>query len=253
MLNGEQRHKGGSEVARLVARDSSGKIALFDWEATSLRRKTWLPAFRDPTMGLREISQRLGKLYCRLVMSKVEYVPEWKQTSEFDCRAMACDWNEPRGSEQRLVTPREVQGQQAASLPNSQRRADVPAGARTPANKRVTTSDVARGVLGANSAATISNVLVLGTEGSTPLKRMEIHFEDPKQVPSMLKLLAVALQTNGFDFRAVRNPGIPTTEIWLSTPLDDGKKTLLSCAAPVGEQVVERVALQAGSPRNQTQ
>ena len=72
---------------------------------------------------------------------------------------------------------------------------------------------------------------------------MEIRFEDPKQVPSMIKLLAVALQTNGFDFRAVRHPGIPTTEIWLSIPLDDGKKTLLSCAATIGEQVAERVAL----------
>ena len=204
-------------------------------------------------MGLREICQRLGKLYCRLVMSKVEYVSEWKQTSEFDCRAMACDWNKSRGSERRLVTPCEVHAQQAASLPMSRRRTDVPAGARTPANKRVTASDVARGVLGANSAATVSNVLVLGTEGSTPFTRMEIRFEDPKQVPSMIKLLAVALQTNGFDFRAVRHPGIPTTEIWLSIPLDDGKKTLLSCAATIGEQVAERVALQAGSPCNQTQ
>jgi len=204
-------------------------------------------------MGLREISQRLGKLCWRLLMSTVENVPEWKQISEFDCRAMACDSKESRGCERRLVTRREVHGKEAASLPCTQRRADVPAGAGAPASKRVSASDVARGVLGANSGATISNVLVLGTEGSTPLKRMEIHFEDPKQVPSMLNLLAVALQNSGFDFRAVRNPGIPTTEIWLSTPLDDGKKTLLSCAAIVGEQVVERVAVQAGSPRNQTQ
>jgi hypothetical protein len=204
-------------------------------------------------MGLREISQRLANLYCRLVMNKVEYVSEWKQISEFDCRAMACDWQESRGSERRLVTAREVHGHEAASLSGTERRAEVSPGSRAPANKSVSASDVARGLLGPNSGATISNVLVLGTEGSTPLKRMEIHFEDPKQVPSMLNLLALALQKSGFDFRAVRNPGIPATEIWLSTPLDDGKKTLLSCAAIVGEQVVERVAGKAGSTRTQTQ
>jgi len=204
-------------------------------------------------MGLRDIRKRLRKLCWGSLMGPVDKVPEGNQIFESGGHAAAREWKEYRVSERRLEVPCETKGHDAAALAFMQCKTEIAAGVGAQGKTQVCAGDIARGILGPDSGATISNVLVLGTEGSTPLKRMEIHFEDPKQVPSMLNLLAVALQSSGFDFRAVRNLGIPTTEIWLSTPLDDGKKTLLSCAAIVGEQVVERVAVQAGSPRNQTQ
>ena len=127
-----------------------------------------------------------------------------------------------------------------------QQRADV-AG-----NKSLSASEVARRLLGPNPTVAISNVLVFGTMGSTLLKRMEIRLGDPEDVPATFELLALALQRSGVDFHAVRNPGIPPTEIWLTSPLDDVKKTLLSCAAMAGAQVAQ-VAAKAGSPRNHAQ
>jgi hypothetical protein len=197
-------------------------------------------------MGLRVIRHEVAKLCWRLLVGTVERVPEWNQVSEFDCRATAGDWEKSEGCESRLRAPGDVHGQAAASFALTQRRADIPA------NECLSAGDVARGVLGPNSSATISNVLVLGTEGSAPLKRMEIHLGDPKEVPATLNLLAVALQRSGVDFRAVRNPGIPATEIWLTSPLHDRNKTLLSCAATVGEQMAQR-AVRTTSPRTQTQ
>jgi hypothetical protein len=198
-------------------------------------------------MGLREIRHQVSKLCWRLLVGTVERVPEWNQICEFDGRATACDWEKSESCESRPRASGEVHGQVAASLAPTQRRADIPA------NKCPSASDVARGVLGPNSTATISNVLVLGTEGSPPLKRMEIRLGDPKEVPATLNLLAVALQRSGVEFRAVRHPGIPATEIWLTFPLHDGKKALVSCAAMVGVQVAQRATAKAGSPHNRAQ
>lgn len=194
-------------------------------------------------MKLGAIHQALARVRERLLMGTVEKVPEWNQTCEFDCRATACDWEKWKVCKRRLEAPCEIHGQVAASFAPTQHRADTPDGACEQANKCVSASDVAREVLGGNSSANISNVLVLGTEGSTPLKRMEIHLEDPKQVPATLRLLAAALKDSGLDFHAAPNPGVPATEIWLTSPLHNGKKALLSCAAPIEQQVLQRVAV----------
>lgn len=121
-----------------------------------------------------------------------------------------------------------------------------------PAKECVSASDLAREILGPDSGATISNVLVVGTNHSKPLKRMKIHFDQPKQVPAFFNLLATALKSGGFDFHTTRISSIPPTEIWLTCPLDDEKKTLLSCARLTGEQVGSGVAVQSGSSREQT-
>jgi hypothetical protein len=168
-------------------------------------------------------------------MYAVGNVPEWYEVYEFNCPATAYDGDKWEAFESRSAAPCEAHSQVAAPVALTEPRADIATGGCEPGSKRVCACDVATGVLGANSGASISNVLVLGTQGAPPLKRMEIHFEDPKQVPAILKLLAVTLQSSGFYFRAVRNPFVPATDIWLTSPLGDSRRTLLSCAATVAE------------------
>jgi hypothetical protein len=127
-------------------------------------------------------------------------------------------------------------GRGAASSSPLRRKTEKPAHALAPAGKNVCPGDIVRRLLGANSGATISKVLVVGTDGSNPVKRMEIHFADPERVPAAFTSLAAALQRSGFDFNTVGDSSIPATEIWLTYPLNDRNKTLLSCAAPVEEQ-----------------
>ncbi len=129
------------------------------------------------------------------------------------------------------------------------RKTDNPARASASAGKNVCSGDIARKIFGANSGAIISKVLVVGADGSGPEKRMEIHFTDPERVPAAFNSLAAALQSSGFDFNTLRNSSIPVTEIWLTYPLNDRSKTLLSCAAQVGELQAAAVAAQSGSPR----
>jgi hypothetical protein len=81
---------------------------------------------------------------------------------------------------------------------------------------------------------------------------MEIHFADPKQVPAAFNSLATALQNSGFDFTSLGSSSVPETEIWLTYPLNDRNKTLLSCAARVGDQQAAAVAIESGSLRGQT-
>jgi hypothetical protein len=81
---------------------------------------------------------------------------------------------------------------------------------------------------------------------------MEIHFADPEQVPAAFNSLATALQSSGCDFNSLGNSSVPVTEIWLTYPLNNRNKTLLSCAARVGEQQAAAVAVQSGSLRGQT-
>jgi hypothetical protein len=124
--------------------------------------------------------------------------------------------------------------------------------AGAPANECVSAGDIAREILGPDSGAIISNVLVVGANHSKPLKRMKIRFDHSRQVPAFFNLLATALKSGGVDFHTTRISSIPPTEIWLTSSLDNGKKTLLSCARLTGEQVVPRVAVQPGFSREQT-
>jgi hypothetical protein len=142
-------------------------------------------------------------------------------------------------------------GHGSASSAPMRRKTDKPARARGSAGKNISPGDIARRILGANSGATISKVLVVGTDGSEPVKRMEIHFADPERVPAAFNSLATALQSSGFDFNSLGNSSIPETEIWLTYPLNGRSKTLLSCAARIGEQQAAVVAVQSGSPRGQ--
>jgi hypothetical protein len=195
-------------------------------------------------MGLREIRHRVVKLCWRMLAGTVDGVPVWNQICGFD-RGVA-DRGKSEGFERGISGPGAFQEKFDASFASTQRRTDVSA------NKCFSAGDVAR-ILGPNSSAAISNVLVLGTENSAPLKRMEIHLKDPKDVPATLKLLAVELQRSGIEFRAVWHPAIPATEIWLTSPLHDKNQTLLSSAASFGLQADQSVAAQACSPRSQAQ
>jgi hypothetical protein len=143
-------------------------------------------------------------------------------------------------------------GHGAASSAPMRRKTDKPARASASAGKNVSPGDIARRILGANSGATISKVLVVGTDGSEPVTRMEIHFADPERVPAVFTSMAAALQSSGFDFNTLGNSSISASEIWLTYPLNDRNKTLLSCAARVGEQQAAAVVVQSGSPRGQT-
>jgi hypothetical protein len=191
-------------------------------------------------MGLRDIRQSLNKLWWRLLMGTVENVAVPSHIFE---PAGTLDRGECRGCEQQLGTSCEADGRVAPSLPSTQMRADIPP---EQAKQHVWASDIAKGILGANSGASISNVLVVGNESTPRLKRMEIHFHDPSQVPAVFNLLAATFQSSGVDFLLVRDPGIPPTDIWLICPLQDRTKTVLSCPALSGEQVVTGAAVQQG-------
>jgi len=143
-------------------------------------------------------------------------------------------------------------GHGAAPSTPMRRKKDKPAHPSAPAGKNVSPGDIARRILGANSDATISKVLVVGADGSEPVTRMEIHFVDPERVPAAFNSLADTLQSSGFDLNTLGNSSIPATEIWLTYPLNDRNKTLLSCAARVEEQQAAAVAVESGFARGQT-
>jgi hypothetical protein len=175
-------------------------------------------------MLLREIGRRLGKLTWLRLMGAAEDVPERHGAN----------------------------GHGTASSAPMRRKTDNHACASASAGKNVSPGDIARRILGANSGATINKVLVVGTGGSEPVARIEIHFADPERVPAAFTSLAATLQSSGFDLNTLENSSIPATEIWLTYPVNDRNKALLSCAARVGEQQATAVAAQAGSPRCQT-
>jgi len=177
-------------------------------------------------MGLREIRQSLEKLYRRFLSTgAVENGPEMNHKPESGSHAGTCDWERCQGSEQRYGIRCELNRHVAAPA-SMQRKTDI-AGGDT--DKRpVCASDIARGILEANSGADISNVLVIGNNGSPRLKRTEIHFDDPEQVRACFKLLEAALKSSGIDFQAAQSSEIPATEIWLTCLLEDRKKKLPS-------------------------
>jgi len=123
--------------------------------------------------------------------------------------------------------------------------------------KSLAAGDIARSLLGPNSVSRISNVLVVGSQGSTPMKRMEMRFYDPKQVPVSFGLLAAALITSGFELKATPQADIPANEIWLTSPLGGAKRTLLCCAATIAGGVTPAVVIpamhEAGHDKHATQ
>jgi len=182
--------------------------------------------------------QRLGKLWslCLPWMIKtVESFAGQKRTMEHDSRIEACGWNRPAGLGGQLGMYPEMEDRPAPTC--AQRTLEAAARAVTPVKKQFRADDIAREILGTGSAATISNVLVIGSEGFPSFKRVQIRVSDPGQVPAVFTLLATALQSSGIDFNTARNSSIPAAEIWLVCPLNGWSRTLLSCAAaPVGEQ-----------------
>jgi hypothetical protein len=208
-------------------------------------------------MLLREIGRRLGKLSWLRLMGAAEDVPERNQILECGGQIAACTCNSERrkGSERRFEVRHGANGANGRGTASSaplRRKTDKPACASASAGKNVSPGDIARRILGANSGATISKVLVVGTDGSEPVTRMEIHFADPERVPAAFTSLAATLQSSGFDLNTLGNSSMPASEIWLTYPLNDRNKTLLSCAARVREQQAAAVAVQSGSPRGQT-
>lgn len=203
-------------------------------------------------MLLREIGRRLGKLRWLRLMDAAKDVPERNQVLESDGQASACSSERRKGPERRLEVRHGADGHGTASSAPMRRKTDKPACAGASAGKNVSPGDIARRILGANSGATISKVLVVGTDGSEPVTRMEIRFADPERVPAAFTTLADTLQSSGFDLNTLGNSSIPATEIWLTYPLNERNKTLLSCAARVGEQQAAAVAAESGSLRGQT-
>jgi hypothetical protein len=143
----------------------------------------------------------------------------------------------------------EIDDQPPASVEPIQLRTDVAHNADAQVKQHRCATEIAAGIVVPTSGATVSNVLVIGTQDSGPLKRTKIHFDHPEQVPAMLDSLTAALEKSGFDFRTVWNPTIPATEIWLTSPLEDQKTMLLSCPVRGGEQV--STAVEAYSSRRQ--
>lgn len=181
-------------------------------------------------MGLREIRKRLKTLWDSLI-GTVEKMPERNQIPSSGSHAAAYDWEEYGVSERRLEIPCESNGHDPASSALMERQAEIAVGGSAKDKTQVSAGDVARGILGPDSGATITNVLVVRPDGSMPLKRTEIHLQDPEQVPAVFNLLSTALQNRGFEFRAARISGLPATEIWLTSPLDNQKQTWLFCGA----------------------
>jgi hypothetical protein len=200
-------------------------------------------------MLLREIGQFFGKLSWLRRIGAAKDVPERSQILE--CHA-ACSNERRNGSERRVEVRHRANGHGTASSATMRQKTDKPARAGASIGKNISPGDIARSIFGTNSGAAISKVLVVGTDGSAPVTRMEIHFADLERVPAAFSSLASALHSTGFEFKTVTNCNVPPSEIWLSYPLNDQETTLLACAAQVEEQQIARVAVQAGLARGQT-
>ncbi|HET9285391.1 MAG TPA: hypothetical protein VFR24_25860 [Candidatus Angelobacter sp.] len=188
-------------------------------------------------MGFWGIRQHLEKLWSRWTKT-VESFTRQKQTIECTSRVGA-GGQRPAEIGWQFGTRSGVKDTADATPSGTQRTLEMPgrAGALS-VRKQFRADEIAREILGTSSAATISNVLVIGSEGFPSFKRVQIRFDDPRQVPAVFILLATALQSAGVDFNTTRNSSIPSAEIWLVSPLDDWSRTVLSCAAPIGEQPI---------------
>jgi hypothetical protein len=131
----------------------------------------------------------------------------------------------------------EVNDQPPPSVNPIELRTDVAHNADAQEKQHHCATEIAAGIVVPTSGVTVSSVLVIGAQDSTPLKRTKIHFDHPEQVHATLDSLTAALEKSGFDFRTVWNSTIPATEIWLTSPLKDQKTMLLSCPVRGGEQV----------------
>jgi hypothetical protein len=207
-------------------------------------------------MGFWKIQQRLGKLWAlcsRWMVKTVESFTGQKQTVECGSRVETGSWENPAKLGRQFGMRSEVKDRALATPACTQRTLEVAARAGAPAEKQFRVDEIAREILGTSSATAISKVLVIGSEGSPSFKRMQMRFDDPRQVPAIFALLATSLQSAGVDFNITRNSSIPSAEIWLVSPLNDWSRTVLSCAAPIGEQPIpdrlSRPAPQEPRPR----
>jgi hypothetical protein len=176
-------------------------------------------------------------------MGTVEKSPERDHLFGSGRDARSHERGESNGSGRRFEIPCQANGDVPQSSVFKQAKTD-PVATNVPAKKRISADDIARRVLGPDSDASISNVLVVGIERSMLLKRTEIRVGDPEQVPAVFNSLEEALQNSGFDFHITRSSGIPATEIWLTSPLHDRKIAWLSCGALTGEPLSARDAFQ---------
>jgi hypothetical protein len=200
-------------------------------------------------MGLRHIFQRLATLGCCLLLQKL-----LKPNNIPESLSRAAAVGGQRGTRSdgpvRTHAANSHVTRSSASVPRDTK---LTAGASSPLRKHLCAGDVARGILAANPRVSISNILVVGTDGSRPLKRMEIHLDEPELVPAIFKSLATTLQRSGFDLQAAESPCIPATDIWLTSFLDEPNKTLLSCTAIFAEEVAAVIAAQPGCSREQSE
>jgi hypothetical protein len=167
-------------------------------------------------MGFWEIRQRLRKLWSlwsRWMINTVESFAGRKQTIGCVSRVEACGWEHPAELGRQFGMRSEVKDRALATPACTQRTLEVAARAGAQVEKQFRADDIVRKILGTSSAA-ISNVLVIGSEGSACFKRIQIRFDDPRQVPAIFTLLASALHTGGLDFSTARNSSIPAAEIW---------------------------------------
>jgi len=207
-------------------------------------------------MGLREIRQRLGKQCWYLLAGAVDDAPVRNPVFDLGGDVMGYDAERWKSSERRLGINCEIYGKAAASAASvacMQWEADNAVVPTAPAKKHLSADDIAREIVRPDLGATISNVLVVGTERSTLLKRTEIRFDVPEQVVATFTSLATALQNHGFEFRAAEGADTPATEIWLTAPLDGRKQAPLSRVALIGERLAAGVAVHTGPQPEQTE
>jgi len=201
-------------------------------------------------MGVRQIRHSLTTFCWRLLMGTAEKVPKRKELFGVN-GSPACDGEKRNCSGARG----EVGSWVATPTGNVQVKRNTTHKAGVHANQETWAADIATQILESTSGATISNVLVLGTHGSSPLKRTEIRFDHPEKIPPMLASLAAALERSGVEFRTSHNPDMPATEIWLTSPLEDRKKMLVSCGLKADEQgdtAVEAHSSRGGQSNSQS-
>jgi hypothetical protein len=213
-------------------------------------RKTPVIFLQNLKMRLREIRHHLGKLNWLRLSGRSASLPERHEVFECGSHDAAGDHKQRKVPERRLEVRHAANGRGASS---SARKTEPPARPRSAA-RIVSPANIIRGILDGTVGAAITNILVVGRNGSKPLKRVEIHFDDAKRVPGTLSSLATALESSGADFNTLQDSSIPATEIWLTYPLDDQiddrKKIVLSCATLAREEQVTGFAFQPGAPHH---
>ena len=180
-------------------------------------------------------------------MGTIDKVPERNQIFEAGHRAAACDWEEHGISERQVEILCATKGR--PGTPMQLKTEIVDAQGKT----QICASDIAQGILGPDSGATISNVLVVGTDGSMPLKRTEIHLEAPRASPGYVQPIIDSSAEQRIRVPRRSSSAIPAAEIWLTSPLDNRKKTWLSCGANRGKDYFRNCGPRPALQRGQTE